>query len=160
MIDRLELIRLIEAARIAGRLGFARSIALDWLEVWPGDLQVQLLLSQIEVDQTLYNPAIERLATVIIIDPEYSEAYETLAIAQKKLSNPVASSVHQACVDLLQGRPLDSAHCPSWVINLMHCLEAIQKNDHETAISRSQEALKLSPILCRGYIRHKLPSPG
>ena len=58
MIDRIELIRLIEAARIAGRLDFAHAIASDWLEVWTGDMEVQLLLSQIEMDQTRFAQAI------------------------------------------------------------------------------------------------------
>ena len=141
MIDRIELIRLIEAARIAGRLDFAHAIALDWLEVWAGDMEVQLQLSQIEMDQTRNTHAIERLSRLIISDPENIAGYQTLAAAQKKSGNPLASSISQSCADLLQGKTLDPERSPSWAMHLVYCLEAIQNEDYETAISKSQEAL-------------------
>jgi len=93
MIDRLELIRLIESARIAGRLDFARSIALDWLETWAGDMEVQLKLARIEIDQTRYTQAIERLSGLTLSDPENSAAFQMLAVAQKETGNPLASGV-------------------------------------------------------------------
>jgi len=145
MIDRPELIRLIEAARIAGRLDFARSIAVDWLEVWAGDMEIQLRLSQIEIDQTHYSQAIERLSKLTIADPENSAAHLALAAAQKANGNPLASSVSQSCADFLQGKELDPERSPSWAIQLMQCLEAIRENDHETAIRKSQEVLAADP---------------
>jgi tetratricopeptide (TPR) repeat protein len=145
MIDRIELIRLIEAARIAGRLDFARAIASDWLEVWAGDMELQLRLAQIEIDQTRYGQAIVRLSKLTISDPENTEAYQTLAAAQKQIGNPLASTINQSCADLLEGKTLDTERSPSWAIHLMHCLEAIRSGDHETAITKSQEALAADP---------------
>lgn len=145
MIDRIELIRLIEAARIAGRLDFARAIASDWLEVWTGDMDVQLRLAQIEIDQTRHQQAIERLANLTLSDPENTEAYQFLAIAQKRNGNPLESSISQSCADLLLGKSLDPQRSPTWALHLKHCLTAIQNGDHETAISKSQEALAADP---------------
>jgi tetratricopeptide (TPR) repeat protein len=145
MIDRLELIRLIEAARIAGRLDFARSIALDWLETWTGDMEVQLKLARIEIDQTRVTQAIERLTKLTLSDPENSAAFQTLAAAHKENGNPLASSVSQSCADLLQGKILDPEHSPSWAVQLAQCLDAIQEGDTELAIRKSQEALAADP---------------
>ncbi len=145
MIDRLELIRLIESARIAGRLDFARSIALDWLETWAGDMEVQLKLARIEIDQTRYTQAIERLSGLTLSDPENSAAFQMLAVAQKETGNPLASGVSQSCADLLQGKTLDLGHSPSWAVQLKQCLEAIQGGDTELAIGKSQEALAADP---------------
>jgi len=145
MIDRIELIRLIEAARIAGRLDFARSIASDWLEVWAGDMELQLRLAHIEMDQTRYGQAIDRLSKLTISDPENMKAYQSLADAQKQIGNPLAATINQACADLLDGKTLNAERSPSWTIILTHCLEAIRSGDHETAISKSQEALAADP---------------
>jgi len=145
MIDRIELIRLIESARIAGRLDFARAIASDWLEVWAGDMDLQLRLAQIEMDQTRYGQAIERLSKLTISDPENTKAYQSLAVVQKQIGNPLASTISQSCADILEGKTLNAERSPSWAIHLTHCLEAIRSEDHETAISKSQEALAADP---------------
>ncbi len=145
MIDRIELIRLIEAARIASRLDFARAIALDWLEVWTGDMDLQLRLAQIEMDQTRYGQAIERLSRLTISDPENTKAYQSLSVVQKQIGNPLASTISQSCAHLLEGKALNAERVPSWAIHLALCLEAIHSGDHETAISKSQEALAADP---------------
>jgi len=48
--NRDTFIHLIDTAFLAGRADYAKHTANDWLAVWPGDLEVQLLIARAEMD--------------------------------------------------------------------------------------------------------------
>jgi cytochrome c-type biogenesis protein CcmH/NrfG len=84
MMDRDSLIRLLQAARAAGRPDYARSLAADWLARWPNDLEVQFLMARAEVEQGDAGSAARRLRQVVAADPENIEAYDLLAVAARQ----------------------------------------------------------------------------
>ncbi|MGH2606197.1 MAG: hypothetical protein ACRDG5_06360, partial [Anaerolineales bacterium] len=70
MIERPTLLRTLHAGRSASRPDYARAAAADWLAAWPGDIEVGLLLAQAELDQGLLPAAADRLARLVVADPE------------------------------------------------------------------------------------------
>ena len=67
MTTRDEINSIIKAALLARRADFAQTIANDWLASWPGDLQVQLLLAQAEIETGSFNTVRARLMEIITI---------------------------------------------------------------------------------------------
>jgi hypothetical protein len=147
MIPRQELINLIHAARVAGRSDYARSAAADWLAVWPGDLEVQFLLAQAEVEQGLNSPAVARLTGVLAADPEFSEAYDLLASALRASGDPVQATVFAACAAVLRSQPVDAARAPSWAAPLTQALADLAAGEAASAVARTQQALSADPGL-------------
>ncbi len=147
MIPRQELVNLIHAARVAGRSDYARSAAADWLATWPGDLEVQFLLAQAEVEQGLNGPAIARLTGVVAADPEFSEAYDLLASALRASGDPVHASVFAACAALLRSQPIDAERAPSWAAPLAQALADLAEGKATSAVARAQQALSADPGL-------------
>jgi len=114
MIERQDVIHLIQAARVAARYDFARLAAADWLVAWPGDLEVQFLLAQAEVEQGLNQPACARLHSILLADPEYGEAHTLLAVALRASGDAVQAQTHTSCAAILRGESIDPARAPSW----------------------------------------------
>lgn len=141
MIDRDYLITLLNAAKLAGRHDFARSIATDWLASWPGDAEVQLMIAHIESDQKLHDAAIQRLLDVIASDPEYVEAYDLLVNSLIASNNPTRSRVYSACSAALGGSRVESGKFPSWSTHLSNAIAALNIDDPQSAISEIQMVL-------------------
>jgi len=147
MIDRDYLIKLLNAAKLAGRYDFASSTAADWLASWPGDAEVQLMIAQIESEQQLHNLAIQRLLEVVASDPEFVEAYDLLACSLSASSDPTRSRVYAACSAALRGSKLDSTKFPSWSTHLSKAIAALDTDDPQTAFNEIQMVLTADPDL-------------
>ncbi|MGD8759553.1 MAG: C25 family cysteine peptidase, partial [Anaerolineales bacterium] len=154
MMERSDLLILIQASKTSGRLGFARAVAADWLATWPGDLQVQYLLAELELDVGLHQAAIERLQKVVLIDPEHEQAYKLLALALDSSSDSARASIYAACAQALRGVQSPSDRAPSWASPLGRAIRALNKGDAATAIQAASEAaqadleLPLSSLTC------------
>jgi hypothetical protein len=147
MIEREDLINLIQAARVAGRSDFARLAAADWLADWPGDLEIQFLLAQAEVEQGLNQPASARLHAVVLADPEFSEAYTLLAVALRASGDPVQAQTYGACAAILRAEPLDAARAPSWAPALVRAAAALAAGNAADAGAEAHQALTADPSL-------------
>jgi hypothetical protein len=147
MIDRDNLIKLIHAARLASRHDFANTIALDWLSSWSGDLEVQVILAQIEMEQLHPEPAAQRLLKVVTVDPEYLDAYSLLSRSMQTLGELTRARVFDSCAAVLRGDDLSITEAPSWAINLKRALSALSSGDPANAIAESQHALTADPDL-------------
>jgi tetratricopeptide (TPR) repeat protein len=147
MIERGNFIKLLQASTTADRPEYARHIAADWLASWPGDHEVQLMLASIELEQSLYEPALERLQNIVRHDPENIEAYEMLAGAYITMEDLVRANVIRACANVLNGEEQVTDRSPSWAFHLSRALTALRKGDAQTAIVETQEALTADPDL-------------
>ena len=147
MINRDNIIKLIQAAKLASRHDFASVAAADWLALWPGDLEVQFLNAQTEMDQLHYQPAIQRLINVVTVDPEYVEAYVLLSDALHAAGEPTRARIYAACAEVFRGAELNKAQYPSWAIHLNQAISALASGDPHTATSDSQRALTADPDL-------------
>ncbi len=147
MIEREDLINLIQAARVAGRSDFARLAAADWLADWPGDLEIQFLLAQAEVEQGLNQPASARLHAVVLADPEFGEAYTLLAVALRASGDAVQAQTYSACAAILRAEPLDEARAPSWAPALVRAAAALAAGNAADAAAEAHQALTADPSL-------------
>lgn len=147
MMDRQTLLSVFKAARLAGRSDYASRIASDWLSVWPGDIEVQRLLAEIEIERGPLDGAIGRLTKLIIVDPEFQEAYRDLEQALLAHSDGIRAQVISACYRLLRGEPLDPERSPSWTLALGRAMRALSDGDCKRAVIESREALSADPNL-------------
>jgi hypothetical protein len=145
MMDRSDFINLIRTSMIANRLDFARSVAADWLSLWPNDGEFIWLLAKSEVDDGLPQKAVQRLLGLIEIDPEFSEAYKLLYSAYIATGDAHRAHIHKTIFYLLQRLELGEDGVPSWVRALDRALEASEKGNHKKAISQSLRALESDP---------------
>lgn len=145
MIDRQTCIHLIQAAEIARRADYARSLATDWLAAWPGDHEVAYLLAEIEAAQGLNHPAIDRLSGLILADPENAQAYESLSTVLRAAGYPTRASVIDACAAALRHQSVERAKAPSWAFALGRAVEAIDKGDAQTALTATNQVLSADP---------------
>ncbi|MGD2253623.1 MAG: bacterial transcriptional activator domain-containing protein, partial [Anaerolineales bacterium] len=140
MMERCDLLILILASKTSGRLSFARAVAADWLATWPGDLQVQYMLAELELQVGLNKAAIERLQEVVVIDPGHEQAYKLLAMALDSSSDHSLASVYAACAQALRGVQSPSDRTPSWAAPLGRAIRALNKGDAATAIQAALDA--------------------
>jgi tetratricopeptide (TPR) repeat protein len=147
MIDRTSLIGLIHASQAAGRHDFARAAAADWLAAWPGDTEVQFLLAQ--TDQALGHADIAtgRLAGLIVADPEYTDAYQTLAATLRSTGDPVRARVFAACAMAVRGVEPDPTSSPSWTVALSRSVLSLSHDDPAAAVEFATQALGADPDL-------------
>lgn len=141
MIERLTLIRILHAGRSASRPDYARAAAADWLAAWPGDLEVALLLAQAELDQGLLPAAVDRLAHLVVADPEWIEAHEAYGRALKRSGDSNRSLIHAACAQALRGLPAGSPHWPAWTSSLSRAARALASDDPASARTEAQIVL-------------------
>ena len=141
MIERLTLIRILHAGRSASRPDYARAAAADWLAAWPGDLEVALLLAQAELDQGLLPAAVDRLARLVVADPEWIEAHEAYGRALKRSGDSNRSLIHAACAQALRGLPAGSPHWPDWTAPLSRAARALATDDPASARTEAQIVL-------------------
>jgi hypothetical protein len=147
MIERGNFIKLLEAATIADRPEYARHIAADWLASWPGDHEIQLMLATIELGEMHFEPALERLQSIVNHDPENIEAYEMLAEALITMEDPIRANVIRACAAVLKGEELVFDRSPSWAVHLNRAMNALRADDTQTAVVETQDALNADPNL-------------
>ncbi|HLB65966.1 MAG TPA: C25 family cysteine peptidase [Anaerolineales bacterium] len=147
MIERQDVIHLIQAARVAARYDFARLAAADWLVAWPGDLEVQFLLAQAEVEQGLNQPACARLHSILLADPEYGEAHTLLAVALRASGDAVQAQTHTSCAAILRGESIDPARAPSWAPALVRAVSALAEGNPAEAAAQAHQALSADPGL-------------
>lgn len=147
MIERAELLRLFHAARLAGRSDHARAVAADWLASWPGDLELQFLLAQAEVEGGLNRPAVARLTSLANTDPEYVEALDLLATALRAAGDPVRAAVFGAAAAALRHQEPDPAQAPSWAAPLARALRLLADGRAADALAQAQMALTADPAL-------------
>jgi hypothetical protein len=147
MIDRDNLIKLIHAARLASRHDFANAIALDWLSSWSGDLEIQVILAQVEMEQLHPEPAAQRLLKVVTVDPEYRDAYALLSRSMQTLGEPTRARVFESCAAALREDEISITEAPSWAMNLKRALSSLSSNETDNAIAEIQHALTADPDL-------------
>lgn len=141
MIDREQFLNLFHAAQVANRPDYARSLAADWLAVWPGDASVQTELAKLEMDQKLFGTAIERLQQLTLRDPENAAAHGLLADALSEGGDHARAEVHRACAGALKGRVPEIGRSPSWAHALFQAQAGLSAGQAASALQHAREVL-------------------
>lgn len=144
-MDRETVVSTLHAAQVAGRLDYARNLAIEWLATWPGDTEVALQLATVELKSGAASSAIDRLSLLIEVDPESRPAYEMLAEAYKQTGDSLRIPVYMACAKALAGEQPNASSSPSWAVALARAYRALEANDPAEALRASSEALAADP---------------
>ncbi|MFQ5942066.1 MAG: C25 family cysteine peptidase [Anaerolineales bacterium] len=144
-MDRESVVSTIHAAQVAGRLDFARSLAIEWLAIWPGDTELALQLAAIELKSGATGPVIDRLSLLVEVDPESQPAYEMLAEAYKQTGDSLRIPVYIACAKVLASEQPNPASSPSWAVALARAYKALDAGEAAEALRASNEALAADP---------------
>ena len=150
LTDRDTYIKLLRTALIAHRADFARQIAMDWLAVWPGDLDVQVMLARAEMEIGALDSATQRLKDIVILDPEATAAYQMLASALRSQGQALPASIYDACALALKGLALDPRRHPAWAIRMGEIRKALAQGRPQDAAHMAQEVLAAD---------HEMPLP-
>jgi tetratricopeptide (TPR) repeat protein len=152
-ISRFLVISLLKAALDYGETQFARRLALSWLTVFPGDLQISLLHAQaliqfqaqgIEKGAAGYQQALPILDAICQTDPENVEALETqvrcrraarLNIPQETLGDLLA----------LEGKTSKKDAAPAWSRLLRQSRQALACGQIEIAEQLVHQVLLAEP---------------
>ena len=144
-MDRESVVSTLHAAQVAGRLDYSRNLAIEWLSVWPGDLEVALQLAAVELKAGTAGPAIDRLSLLIEVDPESQPAYEMLAEAYKQTGDSLRVPIYMSIVKVLAGERPNPASSPSWAVALARAYQALEAGEFAVALRAANEALAADP---------------
>ncbi len=147
MINRDNVIHLLDTAFLAGRADYVKHTANDWLSVWPGDLDIQLMLARAEMELGQFREVIQRLNSVLSTDPECVKGYELMASSLRTIGEVVRARIYEACAKALKGEELNSQDAPAWVIQIQLAMKSLARGNVQTAITAAQVALTTDPDL-------------
>lgn len=145
-LQRESWLDIINAAFLAGRPDTARSLATDWLTIWPGDTEVSCLLAKAEYDDGQPESALARLKKIWITDPEYVPAYELAVSVLVHLQQFNLLHTVNACAAALKSSPLPE-NSPAWGENLGRAYALLQKKELAAARAAIEDVLALGPSL-------------
>jgi hypothetical protein len=152
-VPRSLLITLLRTGLSVKEIRFTREVALKWLAVFPGDLEVRLLyaqsINQVRGPEQAF-PLLEELTN---IDPQW---YEAQIIRHQYLENlgNVADSDVSACVLALGGRIKQTSSIPKWGFLLLKSRQALQELRLDQAEIFVQRALLADPSTPLAAVTH------
>ncbi len=97
MVHRSSFLHLLHLALDAEAYQFGRQASLHWLSVYPGDLEVRLFYAKMLAGEGKTDQAVGLLKKLILIDPEFLEAYREMA----RLTANKSSDEYQQAVSAL-----------------------------------------------------------
>ncbi|PKO18335.1 MAG: hypothetical protein CVU39_02550 [Chloroflexi bacterium HGW-Chloroflexi-10] len=133
-LSRGTVIQLLISSLQHKKIIFGRQLALKWLGSFPGDLVVELFLARFYLYETKVEKAIELVEQILIIDPEFQEAYDFLA------QLPISDAKKEeclACSHALGGLVQNKRSLPSW----SPALHAVQNSIANEKIEDASELI-------------------
>ena len=143
LMPRSTFLLLLEAAMDTGELKFARQAAINWLAVYPGDLEINAYLARMFVQEGKIRQGIQIFEKIASLDPEDIMVQKWLANAYAKmdLSEAQKAYIH---VFILGERVDPSISMPGWSIILRNARRALSEGNIETAETYLYQALALN----------------
>ena len=152
LTSRSEFITLLNSAIHVDSYRFARQITLTWLAHFPGDLPVRMKYGQLLIKTGHFDQAVQHLNDLCRADPEYLDAWQSLAAALQRISKSSASSEHaffiadcQSAIHALGGSPSISAPLPTWADGIRLTRQFLDNGDLEHAEEQLAQVLMVNP---------------
>ena len=142
-IARPTVLSVLEEAISMGEYRYARHLAVSWLAVYPGDLQVNITMARSLILEGKVAQAIQILEKIVALDPEDIQAWKLLANVYKKIdSNSMENALTYA---FILGERVDaSVPMPGWSIIFRNARRALIEGNLETAETYIYQALALN----------------
>ncbi|MFL2650939.1 MAG: hypothetical protein ACJ0HE_01980 [Anaerolineales bacterium] len=142
MLNRTQLIRLIEASLSARRPDYARKLSRAWLQVWPEDFTVNLLQSKSLISENKKHEAFTILKKLAVIDPEQVSVHEMLANIARDIGENEVLALSEGLTRMLLGQSLPRI---PWLVATRESYTAITNLQWDNASKAAEHALQSNP---------------
>ncbi len=153
-ISRSSLITILNAALETSAFRFARQSAMSWLAIYPGDLEISLLLAEAISGEGKTIQALEIVERLILSDPEFVEAHFILYDLYKKMGNEDYKKEEAILYGLGWDASGEIEGLKEWAHSLRNANEAIQKGMIQKAVEFFPMVLTESEISALPAILH------
>ena len=152
-IARPTVLSVLEKAISIGEYRYARHLAISWLAVYPGDLQVNIAMARSLILEGKTDQAIQILEKIVTLDPEDIQTWKLLAEVYKKIdSNSMENALTHA---FILGERVDaSIPMPGWAIIFRNTRRALIEGNLETAETYIYQGLALNEEHILGCVFH------
>ena len=144
LTKRSQLLNLLRIALYSNENRFARDVALAWLAIYPGDLEINLFHSKALVQENNSSQALPLLDELCEIDPQYLETWELLYLIHSNSQFKPSGDIQGAIV-ALTNKPSPQATAPEWGFLLWIARNALERKELEEAEESIQKALTAAP---------------
>jgi len=142
VLNRSEILKLTEASLGANRPDYARKLARAWLQSWPGDFAVNLLLARALSAEADLADALEILNKLAIIDPESAEVNQVIATVAERTGDTKLHEDSDSLSRVLLGGSLPRV---PWMVAARESINAIERRQWEPARQASERAVQANP---------------
>ena len=151
-VSRKDLLIVLRAAQSVNAYRFTRQAAMEWLSIYPSDMEINLWLAKGLIGEGRIDQALEIIEKLCAIDPEYAAPLRLAA----ELYEPGSASQVQAVSALKAlGQPSRKAgNLLPWSAALFSAREQIQKEEYLSAEQVVFAVLNQYPDAVLGAIFH------
>lgn len=142
MLNRSDTLSLVHASLHAQRPDYARRLADNWIEAWPGDTGLKLLLARAHIAQHQETDAVRVLQDLEVVDPENFQAHELLASVYEALGDSQSAIIAQGLADIPSRVSLPRL---PWLVATRESWTAIGHERWDAARDAAERALQSDP---------------
>jgi len=153
ILSRRRLLLILETALETKSYRFARQTALTWLAIYPGDMEVDLLLAKTLLAEGKEAESLAIARKLAKLDPVFLNAQELLAQASA-LIDPELSKTAEGCVYALGGEVHSVDVLPDWSHLLHTGWQIASQAQFEESEKVIHQALALNPDLPLAAVFH------
>lgn len=122
---------ILNAALDCGSTRFARQAATSWLSVYPGDLEISLLLAKAFSQEGMKDQAIDLLRKLVQADPEFFEAWSMLG--EILPDGDSERDQARACAGALAKNLFSESDLPAWTTELRAATKLLEEGQIQEA---------------------------
>ena len=142
MLNRRDILQLANASLDAKRADYARKLARVWLQAWPADFSVNLLLGQALYAEAENGDALAILKKLAVVDPERAEVHQLTADIADRIGDPALRSEADGLSRVLRG---DSLPRIPWMVAARESHSAIESLQWEQGRRAAEHAVQANP---------------
>jgi tetratricopeptide (TPR) repeat protein len=144
IVSRHRFLLILKAGLDSASYRFVRQAALNWLAVFPGDMETSLMLAHALAGDGKKSQAVSILNRLVRFDPEFADAWHLLAELHG-VDNPGEATLARAYAAALGKDPGTLVTDPDWSSSLRSAGNAIQKGQFEDAEIMVRQSLGQNP---------------
>ncbi|MDZ4159217.1 MAG: hypothetical protein U1B80_05435, partial [Anaerolineaceae bacterium] len=152
-LSRGTFLKILNAAIKSRSYRFARELAVNWLSIFSGDLEVIRLLAKVQFGEGNRVQAVTLSERICKLDPEFKSAHEDLALYAKDVFSDIAAGA-RACAYALGTDVAQGDRLPEWAYKLREVREAVQAGLLQEAEEQIHEVLGLNLDLALPTVVH------
>ncbi|MDP6793680.1 MAG: hypothetical protein QF660_06465, partial [Anaerolineales bacterium] len=142
VLNRHDILQLTEVSLYSNRPDYARKLARAWLQAWPRDFAVNLLLARALSAESDHNEALEILIRLAIIDPEHAEVHQQISTVADLTGDTEMYEDSDGLSRVLTGGSLPRV---PWMVAARESINAIEGRQWEPARQAAERALQANP---------------